>query len=46
LKESEILEEILPKMSGSNAWVIHGNYTTTGFPILASDPHLDNGMPS
>jgi len=31
---------------GSNAWVIHGNHTTTGMPILASDPHLTNSMPS
>jgi len=31
---------------GSNAWVIHGNHTTTGKPILAHDPHLNNGIPS
>jgi len=34
----------LPK--GSNAWVISGNLTATGKPILVNDPHLDNNMPS
>ena len=24
----------------SNAWVIHGNYTKSGKPLLSSDPHL------
>ena len=32
----------LSENKGSNGWVIHGNYTTTGKPILANDPHLDN----
>ncbi|EGR30548.1 hypothetical protein IMG5_129652 [Ichthyophthirius multifiliis] len=31
---------------GSNAWVIHGNHTSTGKPIVANDPHLDNSIPS
>ena len=26
----------------SNNWVIHGNYTKTGKPLLAGDPHLGN----
>lgn len=30
----------------SNAFVIHGNYTETGKPILASDPHLSAQLPS
>lgn len=30
----------------SNAFVIHGNHTTTGKPIFASDPHLTAGLPS
>jgi penicillin amidase len=30
----------------SNNWVIHGNYTKTGKPLLAGDPHLGNGIPS
>ena len=31
---------------GSNSWVIAGNLTTTGKPILANDPHLSPSMPS
>jgi penicillin amidase len=30
----------------SNSWVIHGNYTKTGKPLLANDPHLGTGVPS
>ena len=30
----------------SNNWVIHGNYTATGKPMLANDPHLGTGIPS
>lgn len=28
------------RLEASNGWVISGNYTTTGKPILANDPHL------
>ncbi|MCB8988714.1 MAG: penicillin acylase family protein [Ardenticatenaceae bacterium] len=31
---------------GSNAWVISGDHTTTGQPILANDMHLPLGTPS
>lgn len=31
---------------GSNAWVVDGNHSTTGFPILAGDPHLGVQMPA
>ena len=31
---------------GSNNWVIQGNRTTTGMPILANDTHTDLQMPS
>ncbi|MFF7023875.1 penicillin acylase family protein [Streptomyces klenkii] len=31
---------------GSNAWVVSGQYTTTGKPLLANDPHLAPQMPS
>lgn len=31
---------------GSNAWVVHGNYTKSGKPILAGDPHLGTRIPS
>lgn len=31
---------------GSNSWAVSGKKTTTGFPILASDPHLNLTAPS
>jgi penicillin G amidase len=31
---------------GSNNWVLSGDLTTTGMPILANDPHLGIQMPS
>ncbi len=31
---------------GSNSWVISGKLTSTGFPMLANDPHLAIQMPS
>ncbi|WP_084957396.1 penicillin acylase family protein [Thermoactinospora rubra] len=31
---------------GSNSWVVSGDHTTTGKPILANDPHLSATMPS
>ncbi|MBM3724667.1 MAG: penicillin acylase family protein [Acidobacteria bacterium] len=31
---------------GSNAWVVAGQRTATGKPILANDPHLQFGWPS
>ncbi|WP_129842046.1 penicillin acylase family protein [Streptomyces sp. RFCAC02] len=30
---------------GSNSWVISGDYTTTGAPLLANDPHLAPSLP-
>ena len=30
---------------GSNAWVVSGSKTDTGFPFLANDPHLSYGQP-
>lgn len=30
---------------GSNAWVIDGSKTSTGFPLLAGDPHLGLNIP-
>ncbi|MFB0517006.1 MAG: penicillin acylase family protein [Candidatus Neomarinimicrobiota bacterium] len=32
--------------SGSNNWVLSGERTTTGRPILANDPHLDFTQPA
>lgn len=30
---------------GSNSWVVSGEQTSTGKPLLANDPHLGVGMP-
>lgn len=32
--------------AGSNSWVVSGDLTTTGKPLLANDPHLSIIMPS
>ncbi len=42
------MNEVLfdPDFSGSNNWVVHGSRTTTGSPILASDPHRAHSLPS
>ncbi|NIM93128.1 MAG: penicillin acylase family protein [Anaerolineales bacterium] len=37
---------VLGESIGSNNWVISGDRTTTGEPILANDPHLGIQMPS
>ncbi len=31
---------------GSNSWVVSGDYSETGEPLLANDPHLSEQMPS
>ena len=31
---------------GSNSWVVSGDHTTTGKPLMANDPHLGPGIPS
>ena len=31
---------------GSNSWVISGDLTNTGMPLLANDPHLGSQIPS
>jgi penicillin amidase len=38
-------KEITPGV-GSNNWVIAGNKSASGYPILANDPHLDLTFPS
>ena len=30
---------------GSNSWVISGEHTESGHPILCNDPHLDSAYP-
>lgn len=32
--------------AGSNSWVVSGEHTATGLPLLADDTHLGLGMPS
>jgi penicillin amidase len=34
-----------PKL-GSNSWIVSGKKTRSGYPILASDPHLNLSLPS
>lgn len=44
-----ILDAIVPKREpgvGSNNWAVSGNLTQSGFPILATDPHLSLTLPS
>lgn len=31
--------------AGSNSWVVSGEHTESGRPLLANDPHLSPGMP-
>ena len=46
--EPAFLRRLLPKGPGvgSNSWVIGGNRTKSGKPILANDTHLGSQMPS
>jgi acyl-homoserine lactone acylase PvdQ len=37
---------ILHNEGASNSWAISGNFTQSGKPILANDPHLTNSMPA
>jgi penicillin amidase len=44
---STALEKIpVPLWSGSNGWVIAGNRTESGLPILANDTHIGFGQPA
>jgi penicillin amidase len=43
-KKRELLE-IEGSHVGSNAWVVDGSRTPTGYPMLAGDPHLGLDMP-
>jgi penicillin G amidase len=36
----------LPRLEGSNAWVIGGGRTASGKPLLAGDPHIGFSAPS
>ena len=37
---------LLGQQTASNNFVVHGNHTTTGMPLFASDPHLANVIPN
>ena len=39
----EVIEEI--SATGSNNWIVSGERSTTGRPILANDPHRAHGLP-
>src|SRR5690606_4327215 len=43
---SRLLTAPKPENLGSNNWTVNGNKSSTGFPILANDPHLDLTLPS
>lgn len=44
---SNVAQALGPQeLVGSNNWVVHGNRTTTGKPLLANDPHLGLQAPS
>jgi len=40
------LETGFPIFEGSNAWVLSGERTKSGFPMLANDPHISFSQPS
>ncbi|MCC2606938.1 penicillin acylase family protein [Planctobacterium marinum] len=46
--QSSLIEDLKigGKNVGSNVWVIGGQHTDNGFPILANDPHLGLQIPS
>jgi penicillin G amidase len=46
LKQSFASAVIPPEFNGSNNWVVSGDKTESGKPLLADDPHLSLGTPS
>ena len=46
LEEFQELARVLPPGGGSNNWVVDGEKSVTGKPLLANDPHLTAQMPS
>ncbi|MBC7540829.1 MAG: penicillin acylase family protein [Bacteriovorax sp.] len=39
------LEQGFPLFEGSNGWIVSGKRSSTGFPILANDPHIAYSHP-
>ncbi|WP_413703838.1 penicillin acylase family protein [Pseudomonas sp. Pseusp16] len=46
LSEQALADNGLPQYEGSNAWVVAGNRTQSGKPLLAGDPHIRFSAPS
>ena len=44
--ELQLFQDYAPPGGGSNNWVISGNRTASGKPLLANDPHLAPVVPS
>lgn len=45
----DAVDEMITSQSegvGSNSWVVSGEHTATGSPLLANDPHLGASLPS
>ena len=43
---SHLWSGLLPRFSGSNNWVVSGEMTKSGAPVMASDPHMEiNRLP-
>ena len=49
LESVQSVDEMITSQSegvGSNSWVVSGEHTDTGSPLLANDPHLGASLPS
>ncbi len=46
LAQLEALFDRFGRIEGSNAWVLSGDRSESGFPILASDPHISFTLPN
>lgn len=48
--QPSVSRPLLPRQpnpaNGSNNWAVSGSKTTSGFPLLANDPHLELNLPS
>ncbi|WP_347907541.1 penicillin acylase family protein [Pseudomonas grandcourensis] len=46
ISQQALVEAGLPQFEGSNAWVIAGNRSQSGKPLLAGDPHIRFAVPA
>ena len=46
IKDYESIEKEDPFSIGSNNWVVNGEHTESGFPMMANDPHRTQAVPS